>query len=201
MTTTDLPEVSESLRREIRPAAVLAVAAKALLLGLLLTALIWPDLSGLKGKATTARLIVYPLGAMVLPLFWFFVRRRAGKAFPWLADLLITLPWLIDLAGNRLNLFDTVGWWDDLMHFALWGLLTAGVLIGFGPRLSRGLTLMVALGFGTTAAVIWEAGEYVAFIRHSPELQSAYTDTLGDLVLGSLGALLAGLAVGALRRW
>ena len=53
---------------------------------------------------------------------------------------------------------------------------------------------MLALGFGTTAAVIWELGEYVAFVRHSAEpLQTAYTDTLGDLVLGTAGALLAGL--------
>ncbi|WP_020390130.1 hypothetical protein [Kribbella catacumbae] len=48
--------------------------------------------------------------------------------------------------------------------------------------------------------MIWEAGEYVAFIRHSTELQTAYTDTLGDLALGTLGALLAGLIVFRVRR-
>ena len=113
----------------------------------------------------------------------------------------MTLPWLIDLIGNRLNLFDTVSWWDDAMHFILWGLLTAGVLLAFvPPTLSRGLTTFVALGFGTTAAVVWEVGEYVAFVRSSPELQTAYTDTLGDLTLGTLGALLAGLILYPLRR-
>lgn len=181
-----------------------ALAAKVLLLGLLLSALIWPDLSGIKGKASTARLIVYPLGAMVLPLWWWAYGRARSKLhsrFPWQADLLITLPWLIDLLGNRLNLFDTVSWWDDAMHFILWGLLTAGVLLAFAtPTLSRGLTAFVALGFGTTAAVVWEVGEYVAFVRSSPELQSAYTDTLGDLALGTLGALLAGLIIYPLRR-
>jgi len=181
-----------------------AVAAKVVLFLLLLTAFIWPDLSGIKGKASTARLIVYPLGAMVLPLWWFAYGRaksKLHKAFPWRADLLLTLPWLIDLIGNRLNLFDTIDWWDDAMHFALWGLLTAGALTAFAPRdLTRALTTFVALGFGTTAAVIWEAGEYVAFIRHSPELQTAYTDTLGDLTMGTLGALLAGLIVFQVRR-
>jgi hypothetical protein len=103
---------------------------------------------------------------------------------------------LIDLAGNRLDLFDTVSWWDDAMHFVLWGLLTAGVLLAFAPRdLSRAVTTFTALGFGTTAAVVWEVGEYVAFVRSSPELQTAYTDTLGDLACGSVGALLAGLIV------
>jgi hypothetical protein len=87
------------------------------------------------------------------------------------------------------------------MHFILWALLTAGVLTAFAPRaLTRGLTTFVALGFGATAAVIWELGEYVTFVRHSPELQTAYTDTLGDLALGSVGALLAGLIIYQARR-
>lgn len=183
-----------------RAVVVADVVAKVLLFALLLSALIWPDLSGIKGKASGARLVVYPIGAMALPVYW-FVARRGRQAFPWLADLLITLPWLVDLAGNRLDLFDTVWWWDDLMHFLLWGLLTAGVLIAFtAGTTSRGLTVMLALGFGSTAAVIWEVGEYWAFIRHSEELQSAYTDTLGDLTLGTLGALAAGLVVYRLRR-
>jgi hypothetical protein len=174
-----------------------AWAAKALLFALLLSALIWPDLSGIKGKASTARLIVYPIGAMVLPLWWLAYGRTRSKlhsTFPWAADLFMTLPWLVDLIGNRLNLFDTVDWWDDAMHFVLWAFLTAGVLLAFAPRnLSRALTTLVALGFGATAAVSWEIGEYYAFVRHSPELRTAYTDTLGDLALGTLGALLAGL--------
>jgi hypothetical protein len=181
-----------------------ALLAKAALFILLLTALIWPDLSGIKGKASTARLVIYPLGALVLPLWWFAYGRAKSqlhRAFPWHADLLITLPWLVDLLGNRFNLFDTITWWDDAMHFILWALLTAGALTAFAPRaLTRGLTAFVALGFGATAAVIWELGEYVAFVRHSPELQTAYTDTLGDLTLGTLGALLAGLIVFQVRR-
>jgi len=180
-----------------------ALAAKLMLFGLLLSALIWPDLSGIKGKASTARLVVYPIGAMALPLWWWAYGRAKSKLhhrFPWHADLLMTLPWLIDLIGNRLNLFDTVDWWDDAMHLILWGMLTAGVLIAFAPRnLSRGLTTFTALGFGATAAVVWEIGEYVAFIRSSPELQMAYTDTLGDLALGTLGALLAGIVVHQVR--
>jgi hypothetical protein len=181
-------------RNRLRYAALIA---KVLLFGLLLTALVWPDLSGIKGKAAGARLVVYPIGAMVLPLWWWAYGRTRSKlhsTFPWAADLLLTLPWLIDLIGNRLNLFDTVDWWDDAMHFLLWGFLTAGALLAFAPRnLSRAVTAFVALGFGATAAVIWELGEYVAFVRNSPELQSAYTDTLGDLALGTLGALLGGL--------
>ncbi|MEV0791484.1 hypothetical protein [Kribbella sp. NPDC050459] len=181
-----------------------AVLAKVLLFGLLLSALIWPDLSGIKTKASTARLIVYPIGGMVLPLWWWAYGRTRStlhRSFPWAADLLMTLPWLIDLIGNRLNLFDTVDWWDDAMHFVLWGFLTAGVLLAFAPRdLSRPITTLVALGFGATAAIVWEVGEYVTFVRNSPELATAYTDTLGDLTLGTSGALLAGLVLYQFRR-
>ncbi len=47
---------------------------------------------------------------------------------------------------------------------------------------------------------MWEIGEYFAFIRSSSELQTAYTDTLGDLAMGTLGALLAGLILYQVRR-
>ena len=40
-------------------------------------------------------------------------------------------------------------------------------------------------------AILWEIGEYFAFIRNSPELATAYTDTLGDMSLGLGGATLA----------
>ena len=40
------------------------------------------------------------------------------------------------------------------------------------------------VGFGAVAAILWEVGEYFAFIRHSEELATAYSDTLGDMALG-----------------
>lgn len=187
----------------MRALRVLDVAVKVALVALLVSALIYPDLSGIKGKASTARLVVYPLGMLAVPLWWWVYGRRRPRAtgFPWLADLLVTLPWLLDLLGNRLDLFDTVRWWDDGMHFLNWLLLTAGVLLAWAPRrVSRGVVVMCGLGFGVSAALLWELGEYVAFVRNSPELTTAYTDTLGDLALGSLGAVLAGLAVAYLGR-
>lgn len=183
-----------------RAVRVAAVVVKIALLALLVTAVAWPDLSGIKEKAVTARLVVYPLGALVVPIWWYAFRRRRGGPFPWTADLLVTSPWLLDLLGNRLDLFDAVVWFDDAMHFVNWALLTAGVLVAAAPRTtSRAMLVVCGLGFGTTAAVAWELGEYIAFIRSSPELQTAYTDTLGDLALGTLGALLAALLVAWLR--
>lgn len=112
------------------------------------------------------------------------------------------MPWLLDLLGNRFGLFDAVSWRDDAMPYLNWLLLTAGVLRVWGlpSRTGRGVVVvMVALGFGATAAVLWELGEYAAFVRTSPEFATAYADTLGDLALGTAGALTAGLALGRLR--
>lgn len=51
----------------------------------------------------------------------------------------------------------------------------------------------LAIGFGAVSAVLWELAEYFAFIRDSPELDTAYTDTLGDLTLGLSGSVVAAL--------
>ena len=45
---------------------------------------------------------------------------------PWGAIALIWSPFLLDVTGNTLDLFDAVVWWDDLMHFVSWGLLCGG---------------------------------------------------------------------------
>lgn len=171
------------------------------LLVLIVMALAWPDLGGVKGKASTARAIAYPLGAFVVPALWWLHWRRQGRPFPWLGDTLVTLPWLTDTLGNRLDLFDTVAWWDNWMHFANWALLTAGVLMLTTDRHTVAwATYERALAFGVTAALLWEIAEYWAFIRFSPELATAYTDTLGDLTMGTLGSLTAATVAVLVRR-
>jgi len=66
----------------------------------------------------------------------------------------------------------------------------------------RGAELLgLVVGFGGVTAILWDIGEYFAFIRHSSELATAYTDTLGDLTLGLSGSTLtAAISVIVLRR-
>ena len=182
----------------------LDLLAKLALVVLLVVALSYPDLANLKAKGAGVRLVIYPLGALAVPVWWWLRGRRAwaGRRFPWGADLLVTLPWLSDLLGNRLDFFDTVTWWDDVSHFGHWLLLTAGVLAAWAPgrRIGAGALIMVGLGFGATAAVLWELGEYAAFMRLLPTYAYAYPDTLGDLTLGTSGSLVAGVLVALWRR-
>jgi hypothetical protein len=106
------------------------------------------------------------------------------------------LPFVVDMAGNVPDLYDRIGWWDDANHLRNWALLCLGVglLLRRSPRVDdRRVLAGLVGGFGALAIIWWEAGEYVAFIRNSDELDTAYTDTLGDLLLSSTGGILAGV--------
>ena len=51
----------------------------------------------------------------------------------------------------------------------------------------------LCVGFGAVTAVVCELAEYWTFIRDTPELETAYVDTLGDLALGLSGSTIAAL--------
>ena len=175
-----------------RPTLWIDVAVKAALVGLLLFSVASPDLPQFEGKAISGRAIGYPIAVLIVPAVWFAAGRARGWAYPFALDILFGLPFLIDTAGNTADLYDTIGWWDDANHFVNWGILVAG----FGQMLvrtplTRWSAFGLAVGFGAVTAIIWEYIEYVAFLRNSPELETAYTDTLGDLGLGLGGSVIA----------
>jgi hypothetical protein len=178
-----------------RPAALgLDLAVKASLVALLVFAIVRPDLPQFHGKAITGRAIGYPIAALIVPAVWWYLSQRRRVDYPYALDVLIVLPFLIDTAGNATNLYDTISWWDDLNHFINWAILTAG----FGQlllRLPLGRLAVAAhaIGFGAVTAMLWEFLEYETFIKHSTELKTAYTDTLGDLALGLAGSVVAAL--------
>jgi hypothetical protein len=175
------------------------VAIKVATVALLAWAVLSPDLPQFQGKAFTGRAIAYPIALLVLPAVWWVVGRRRGMAFPIAADVLIGLPFLIDVAGNAANLYDSIEWWDDANHLVNWFLHTAavGLLLRLG---SWGAWTRAALcvGWAASTAILWELAEYVAFVPNSPEAATAYGDTLGDLALGLIGGAIAGLLVSRL---
>ena len=168
------------------PAFWLDLAVKLTLVALLA----FGAFSGLErfaGKAFGWRLVGYSVAAFLVPAIW-AARGRRGS-YPYAADTLFVLPFLIDTVGNALDLYDTIDWWDDANHFVNWALLSgalATVLLRMHvPRMEL---FSLVVGFGAITAIAWEIGEYYAFIRNSSELATAYTDTLGDLSLGLSGS-------------
>lgn len=175
---------------------VVAVTIFALTVVQLAVATFVPGLEQFEGKAFGARLLGYPLMMLVVPASyaWWARRQRPRPGTPWDAYAFLWAPFLIDVTGNTLDLYDSVVWWDDANHFVNWFLLAAGAgLILARSSLAQPWALgWLTVGIGAILAIAWELGEWYTFIRHGTELDTAYEDTLGDEVLGTLGAALAG---------
>ncbi len=176
------------------------VAVKAATIALLGFALLSPDLPQFQGKAFAGRAIAYPIALAAFPVGWWLIG-RGRIPYPVIADFLFGLPFLIDVAGNALNLYDTVDRWDDLNHLVNWVLHTAaiGLLLRYGPWSWR-IRAALAFAYAVTSAVLWELGEYVTFVPNSPEAATAYRDTLGDIALGMVGGLVGALVTARLPR-
>ena len=174
---------------------LLDVTAKVVLVLALARVAVDPAWGNLEGKSPTARAVTYPMLAFVVPVGHLWL--RSGRAYPWVADLLVTLPAFSDILGNRLDLFDRVVWFDDLMHVVATGALGgAAVLLAGAAGAPALLRLEIGVAAGMTLALWWEVWEYLAFVTRSSEVGTAYADTVGDLTLGWAGAVVASLLVG-----
>ena len=163
------------------------------------------DLPQFEGKAFGARLVFYPLMMLSVPAIWALVARVQGKdsPIPWAGVAFIMEPFLVDVTGNTLNLYDRIDWWDDLNHFVNWGFMSfgIGILLRRAPGVPAWAVGCMVAGFGAILAIVWEVGEWYTFIRHGTELDTAYEDTLFDEVLGTSGATIAAfLTVWLIRR-
>jgi len=159
-----------------------------------------PGIERFADKAFGARLIAYPVMMLLTPAIWWLVRRgrsrEGGERPPYVAFALIMLPFLVDVTGNSLDLYDTVVWWDDSNHFVNWFFLLSGIGLIIARDLEpRWAQVLLVSGLGCLLALGWEIGEWYTFIRHGTELDTAYEDTLADMTLGSSGAFLAALVV------
>lgn len=182
------------------------VTVKLIGVALIATSLVLGDADRFRDKAMGARAIAYPLMCAVPAGIWLIARRlrpaTPRRPYPHLVDALVTLPFLLDLGGNALDLFDTISWWDDLLHFLNWFLLgsaLAAVLAADARRKRWEVAWMVA-GAGAVAAIVWELAEYQSFVL-KVEAVGIYRDTVGDLVLGCSGAALAGVLAAARPAW
>ena len=172
----------------------LDIAIKVATMLLLLVALSLPELPQFQGKAFAGRAIAYPIALAIVPVAWLLLRRPIP--YPVVPDILIGLPFLIDMAGNALGLYDSVEWWDDANHLVNWWLHTAAVAILLAATgLPRAARAGLGIAWAASTAILWELAEYVTFVPGSAEASTAYADTLGDLALGLLGGTIASVLI------
>ncbi|MGH7570631.1 MAG: hypothetical protein ACREMK_02165 [Gemmatimonadota bacterium] len=179
----------------MRVAPILNVAAKLLLVALLLFAVANPDMPRFAGKAMGIRSVLYPLATLLIPLVW--ILKGRPRPYPHAADTLLAGPFLVDVGGNVANLYDTVVWFDDAAHALTWMLLVfaVGALL-LRLRLAPWITAALCIGFGSVTHVLWEILEYLIMISGRTGLHLTYGDTVGDLAASLSGSVLAGLVTG-----
>lgn len=171
----------------------LNLGAKLLLAGCVIVALVAPDLPQFEGKGIGIRALTYPVSALVVPLAWRLRGRHAP--YPHAVDALVVMPFVVDFGGNVLDLFDTVGHFDEITHAVDWALLVAafGAALARLPTIGRLNAAALAVGFGATTHLLWELVEYAAFALGYYGLDLTYTDTIGDLAVSFLGTLAGAL--------
>src|SRR5436190_23346001 len=133
------------------PALWLDVAVK-LSLVLLLAFGAFSGLERFAGKAFGWRLVGYTIAALVVPAIWAARGRR--PPYPFAADVLFVLPFLIDTIGNALNLYDSIDWWDDANHFVNRALLSGAVVAALlRTNVERTELFSLVVGFGGVTAI------------------------------------------------
>ncbi|QYF73209.1 hypothetical protein [Cryobacterium sp. PAMC25264] len=120
-------------------------------------------------------------------------------------DIAFGVVLLVAVWSSVLDLYVTVRWWDIPMHFLTNGLcavLLYLVLVRLGvlsdtsalPRpVASAVTMTTALGF--SLGFVWEIFEWLGHTFVDDAIYVGYTDTIGDLVWGGAGSMLAGFTL------
>ena len=177
------------LRRPSGAAEATADALRALaVVGIVVAAIGWGPFSGLS-LAVVAVLMVLPRLVGLRPS----------------VDIAFGLVVLVAVWSSVLGIYVTTRWWDLPVHFLTNGLCAALlyiVLLQFGVFADAGTlprpmlsTAVVTTALGFSLGVLWEVFEWFGHTFFDPEIFVGYNDSIGDMVWGGAGALLAGCSM------
>jgi hypothetical protein len=109
---------------------------------------------------------------------------------------------LVAVWSSVLDIYITTPWWDLPVHLVtnglcaalLYLLLVRARVVADAATLPRPMlsTVVVTTAVGLALGVFWEIFEWIGHTFLDPEIFVGYTDSIGDLVWGGAGALLAG---------
>lgn len=150
-------------------------------------------------KPTDAGIAALALPALMLP-------RMLGLA-AWF-DVTACAAVLVAAWSNVFDLYRTVTGWDLVLHFLCTGVLAviAAVILtrtgvvplvatvdGSGPSLRRRTPVALVPLVALAISAVWEMIEWLGWRYLSEDIFVAYQDTIGDLVMGGLGGVAAGI--------
>lgn len=172
-------------------AVVIDLGVKAAALGLSLYPMARRGATHFAGKAMGFRAAVYPPFLVLIPVAW-LLSGQPGP-YPFLADILLGIPFLVDAAGNVFGWF-AIKRFDIIPHLTGWFCLSSAFGLAIAPLAGeRWIAFGLVLGFGAVIDIAWEIGEFLLARSGASGLQLTYKNTIQDL-----GMSLSGAAVGAL---
>lgn len=150
-------------------------------------------------KPTDAGIAALALPALMLP-------RMLGLA-AWF-DITACAAVLVAAWSNVFDLYRTVTGWDLVLHFLCTGVLAvvaaviltrtgvvplAAAVDGSGPSLRRRTPVVLVPLVALAISAVWEMIEWLGWRYLSEDIFVTYQDTIGDLVMGGLGGVAAGI--------
>ncbi|WP_312167806.1 hypothetical protein [Microbacterium sp.] len=150
-------------------------------------------------KPTDAGIAALALPALMLP-------RILGLA-AWF-DVTACATVLVAAWSNVFDLYRTVTGWNLVLHFLCTGVLAviaaviltrtgvvslAAAVDGSGPSLRRRTPVVLVPLVALAISAVWEMIEWLGWRYLSEDIFVTYQDTIGDMVLGGLGGIAAGI--------
>ncbi len=120
-----------------------------------------------------------------------------GRVIAW---ILLTILSLVNVAGYVLDLYARFWWFDRILHGCTIFAVTFWLALFVCNRVLRGgrgrdvLVVLMIASVGLAIGALWEVAEW-AFDRIAPgDVIKGKHDTIIDIVMDAIGALLAGMA-------
>lgn len=120
-------------------------------------------------------------------------------------DVAVCIAVLVAAWSAVLDLYAAIPWWDIVVHCGLNGLIAAiawvlctqiGVsLVGTAERYRFALTVILTTVFGLALGAVWEMWEWFGHNFLDESIYVAYNDTIGDIVAGGIGSMIAGCSM------
>ncbi len=151
------------------------------------------------------------LQAMALGMAPYILQHRFGIYTPPMLRAGIVLFMIATLVlGEIADFYNTYTWWDAMLHtLSSVGLALIGfmLLVNFFKSSDLTstpfLTSFLAFSFAMSLAVLWEIYEFFIDLFFSPRatMQPSNTDTMTDLIVATVGALLVSIGGYRFVRW
>lgn len=120
-------------------------------------------------------------------------------------DLVTCVTVFVAAGSNVLELYRAWTGWDLVVHLACTGLLAAVALVLLddagvvAPTGRRRTPIVVATLAGLALSAVWEMIEWFGYRFITDAIFVTYDDTIGDMIAGGAGALIAGVLASRFR--